>query len=59
MSQVGDSPDPSIIIAALNRVAEEMASPGENAVAPAVAQQADDYYPAEDSFPLAADSRPA
>ena len=27
-SQVGDNPDPSIIIAALNRVAEEMASPG-------------------------------
>ena len=26
-SQVGDNPDPSIIIAALNRVAEEMASP--------------------------------
>ena len=31
VSQVGDSPDPSIIIAALNRVAEEMASPGANA----------------------------
>lgn len=28
VSQVGDSPDPSIIIAALSRVAEEMASPG-------------------------------
>jgi hypothetical protein len=31
-SQVGDSPDPSVIIAALSRVAEEMASPSVGAV---------------------------
>jgi hypothetical protein len=31
-TQVGDCPDPSIIIAALNRVAEEMASPSVGAV---------------------------
>jgi len=31
VSQVGDSPDPSIIIAALSRVAEEMASPNTGA----------------------------
>jgi hypothetical protein len=34
VSQVGDNPDPSIIIAALNRVAEEMASPVADPVAP-------------------------
>jgi Helix-turn-helix domain len=34
VSQVGDSPDPSIIIAALNRVAEEMASPNDDPAAP-------------------------
>jgi hypothetical protein len=73
VTQVGESPDPSVIIAALNRVAEEMASPGESAAAPAVAQQADDFAPAGDflppagdflppagdSFPPAGDSRPA
>jgi hypothetical protein len=30
VAQIGDSPDPSIIIAALNRVAEEMAGPGDD-----------------------------
>jgi hypothetical protein len=34
VSQVGDNPDPSIIIAALNRVAEEMASPVADPVTP-------------------------
>ena len=33
VSQVGDNPDPSVIIAALNRVAEEMASPSAATVA--------------------------
>lgn len=33
-AQAGDGPDPSVIIAALNRVAEEMASPGAPDVVP-------------------------
>lgn len=33
-TQAGDGPDPSVIIAALNRVAEEMASPGAPDVVP-------------------------
>ena len=37
-TQVGDGPDPSIIIAALNRVAEEMAVPNADAPAPPVDQ---------------------
>ena len=37
----GDGPDPSVILAALNRVAEEMADPGDDAIlAPPVAQPA-------------------
>jgi hypothetical protein len=34
VSQVGESPDPSIIIAALSRVAEEMASPAADPLSP-------------------------
>jgi hypothetical protein len=34
VSQIGDNPDPSIILAALNRVAEEMASPVADPVPP-------------------------
>jgi Helix-turn-helix domain len=37
-TQVGDGPDPSIIIAALNRVAEEMAVPNADVPAPPVDQ---------------------
>ena len=49
VSQVGDSPDPSIIIAALNRVAEEMASPVADAVsASSDLALADDLALAED-----------
>lgn len=55
VTQVGDSPDPSIIIAALSRVAEEMASPG--AQSPA-AGQADDFSSADASFPPAEASYP-
>jgi hypothetical protein len=49
---VGDGPDPSIIIAALGRVAEEMASPGDDAAAAAVPPVPDfppvpDYPPSE------------
>src|SRR5579864_4550812 len=40
VSQVGDSPDPSIIIAALNRVAEEMASSSTAQVPPSPDVQA-------------------
>jgi Helix-turn-helix domain len=66
VSQVGESPDPSIIIAALSRVAEEMASPVPAASQPGVPQAdedltlaghltlADDLPLAEDSFPSAA-----
>jgi hypothetical protein len=43
VSQVGDNPDPSIIIAALNRVAEEMSSPSADPVAPSP-----DFPPADD-----------
>lgn len=69
VSQVGDSPDPSIIIAALNRVAEEMASPVADAVPAssdlaladdlALAEDlglADDLGLAEDPFTSAADA---
>jgi hypothetical protein len=48
VSQVGESPDPSIIIAALSRVAEEMASPVPVASSP-------DVPLAEDSFPSTAE----
>lgn len=63
VSQVGDSPDPSIIIAALNRVAEEMASPVADAVSasPDVPLAvdlalADDLALAEDPFTSAAEA---
>jgi hypothetical protein len=62
VSQVGESPDPSIIIAALSRVAEEMASPVP--VAPSLdvpladddLTLADDLALAEDSFPSTAEA---
>lgn len=59
----GDSPDPSVIKAALNRVAEEMASPG--APAPPTVAQPLPRLPRPPSLPLpsnrpaAEDSRPA
>jgi hypothetical protein len=54
VSQGGDSPDPSVIIAALNRVAEEMASPGDTAAPQAGDfQAAGDFPPAEVAFPPA------
>jgi len=69
VSQVGDSPDPSIIIAALTRVAEEMASPVADAVSAspdvplavdlALASDlalADDFALAEDPFTSAAEA---
>ena len=69
VSQVGESPDPSIIIAALSRVAEEMASPVPVSPSPDVpladddltlAGQLtladDDLTLAEDSFPSTAES---
>src|SRR5487761_1486797 len=59
VSQVGDSPDPSIIIAALNRVAEEMASPGASpGTQPPGAEPMDDFPPVAASFPPAQDSFP-
>jgi hypothetical protein len=63
VSQVGDSPDPSIIIAALTRVAEEMASPVADAVSasPDVPLAVDlalasDLALAEDPFTSAAEA---
>jgi DNA-binding XRE family transcriptional regulator len=52
VSPVGDSPDPSIIIAALNRVAEEMASPNASAApSPSAVTAVDDFPLAEASLP--------
>jgi hypothetical protein len=53
-SQVGDSPDPSIIIAALGRVAEEMASPVPSA-SPVLAAPSPDVPLAVDDLTLADD----
>jgi hypothetical protein len=53
-SQVGDSPDPSIIIAALSRVAEEMASPVPSA-SPDTAAPSPDVPLAVDDLTLADD----
>lgn len=45
-TQAGDSPDPSVIIAALNRVAEEMATPGaDEAPTPPAARPTPDFPP--------------
>jgi hypothetical protein len=52
-SPAGDGPDPSIIIAALNRVAEEMASPSDDAVPVSpVGQSLPDLPPAPRAEPL-------
>ena len=62
VSQVGESPDPSIIIAALSRVAEEMASPVPVSPSPDVPLADDDLALAghltlgEDSFPPTAEA---
>jgi hypothetical protein len=51
VSQVGDNPDPSIIIAALGRVAEEMASPAITTVPPSPdVQPADEFTSADAAF---------
>ena len=58
-SQAGDSPDPSLIIAALSRVAEEMASPNTDGVgadevpASSGIQPAGDVLSSDTSFPSA------
>ena len=59
--QNGDGPDPSIIIAALNRVAEEMASPNASAAAssPFAGAAVDDFPLAEASLPSGSDAAPA
>jgi hypothetical protein len=54
-SQVGDSPDPSIIIAALSRVAEEMASPAADPVSPSPDVPLGDDLTLGDDLPLADD----
>ena len=67
VSQVGDAPDPSIIIAALNRVAEEMASPASDEVPPSEELRLMGDFPAAsqdvpadpDGFPAASDHFPA
>ena len=61
VSQDVDSPDPSVIIAALNRVAEEMASPSADAVpmSPAAAQSVPDFAPSAASFPSEAEPFPS
>lgn len=53
VSQVGDAPDPSIILAALNRVAEEMASPnpGPDLLSSSAAVSPADDVVAPSSFP--------
>jgi hypothetical protein len=58
VSQAEDNPDPSVIIAALNRVAEEMAGPGAEAAAPTAGIQpagaldttADSFTPVPEVF---------
>jgi hypothetical protein len=55
VTQVGDNPDPSVIIAALSRVAEEMASPGTQSPG---AGQAGEFPPVDASFPSAGASYP-
>ena len=51
VSQVGENPDPSIIIAALSRVAEEMASPAVTTVPPSPdVQTADEFASADAAF---------
>ena len=59
VSQVVDSPDPSVIIAALNRVAEEMASPSADAVptSPAVPSLPD--FASDAAFPTGAEPFPS
>jgi len=52
VSQAGENPDPSIIIAALSRVAEDMASPGAGPVPPSPdVQQAGEFPSPEASVP--------
>jgi hypothetical protein len=63
-SQVGESPDPSIIIAALSRVAEEMASPVPVSPSPDVPLADDDltlagHLTLTDDLTLAEDSLPS
>jgi hypothetical protein len=60
VSQVGDSPDPSIIIAALNRVAEEMSSPSADPVPPLPdVPLADDFALAEASLSATSEAFPS
>jgi DNA-binding XRE family transcriptional regulator len=60
VSPVGDSPDPSIIIAALNRVAEEMASPNVSAApSPSAVTAVGDFPLAEASLPSGSGTAPA
>jgi hypothetical protein len=60
VSPVGDSPDPSIIIAALNRVAEEMASPNADAApSPSAVAAVDDFPAAEAPLPSGPGAAPA
>jgi hypothetical protein len=60
VSPAGDAPDPSIIIAALNRVAEEMASPAADAVPPSPdVQAAGDFPSAEASLPSLSEPFPS
>ncbi|HEY7278973.1 MAG TPA: helix-turn-helix domain-containing protein [Trebonia sp.] len=68
VSQVGDNPDPSIIIAALNRVAEEMASPEASpeaspdasaAPSPSAVAAVDDFPAAEAPLPTGSGAAPA
>jgi hypothetical protein len=52
VSQAGENPDPSVIIAALSRVAEDMASPGAGPVPPSPdVQQAGEFPSPEASDP--------
>jgi hypothetical protein len=56
VSQVGDNPDPSIIIAALSRVAEEMASPAATAATQSPDAQPADEFPSADAAFLSSDA---
>jgi hypothetical protein len=56
VSQVGDNPDPSVIIAALSRVAEEMASPAVTTVTQSPDVQPADEFPSADAAFLSTDA---
>ena len=59
VSQVGENPDPSIIIAALSRVAEDMASPSAGTVPQSPDVQQAGEFPSPAAFPLDSEAFPS